>query len=170
MVDKAAQANTGIDVSTDVEEEPSESPTPSEPPPQDDTSAPVKLKTLSIHAEEETGKLVLAISIDDLPEGATAIRLPSGEILQIDTRLNSLELSISRKDINEAGELVLVALNKENKPMGSYVIDLSDVSWQSGTSNGRTGFGSMDSWMAAGVLVIGGGITTTFIVLRKKKR
>lgn len=170
VVDKAAQANTGIDVSTDVEEEPSESPTPSEPPPQDDTSAPVKLKTLSIHAEEETGKLVLAISIDDLPEGATAIRLPSGEILQIDTRLNSLELSISRKDINEAGELVLVALNKENKPMGSYVIDLSDVSWQSGTSNGRTGFGSMDSWMAAGVLVIGGGITTTFIVLRKKKR
>jgi len=114
--------------------------------------------------------MVVVISIDDLPEGATAIRLPSGEILQIDTTLNSLELSISQKDINEAGELALVVLNKENIPMGSYVIDLSDVAWDSGTSNGRMDFDSMDILIVSGVLVIGGGMTTTLILLRKKKR
>ena len=107
---------------------PSESPAPSEPPtsvpspapiatlpptttntpsPQDDTSASVPLKPLSIHGDEETGKMVVVISIDDLLEGAASIRLPSGEILQIDTTLNLMELSISQKDIDEAGELVL---------------------------------------------------------------
>ncbi|HHU48461.1 MAG: hypothetical protein ACOYEH_01040 [Caldicoprobacterales bacterium] len=114
--------------------------------------------------------MVVVISIDDLPDGAASIRLPSGEIFQIDTTLNLLELSVSQKDIDEAGELVLVALNKENIPIGSYLIDLSDDAWQSGTSNGRMRFGSMHIWVVAGVLVIGGVITTMFILLRKKKR
>ncbi|MGI6571566.1 MAG: beta strand repeat-containing protein [Caldicoprobacterales bacterium] len=169
---------------------PSESPAPSEPPtsvpspapiatlpptttntpsPQDDTSASVPLKPLSIHGDEETGKMVVVISIDDLPEGAASIRLPSGEILQIDTTLNLMELSISQKDIDEAGELVLIALNKENILMGSYLIDLADDAWQSGTSNGSTRFGSKHIWVLAGVLVFGGAMTTMFILLRKKR-
>jgi hypothetical protein len=113
--------------------------------------------------------MVVVISIDDLLEGAASIRLPSGEILQIDTTLNLMELSISQKDIDEAGELVLIALNKENILMGSYLIDLADDAWQSGTSNGSTRFGSKHIWVLAGVLVFGGAMTTMFILLRKKR-
>jgi hypothetical protein len=114
--------------------------------------------------------MIVIIRIDDLPEGATAIRLPSGEIIQIDTTQNSLELSISRRDINEDGELAFVALGEENISLGSYVIDLSKDAWQNNTFNGKTGLGSMFIWIAAGVLVIGGAATAIFISLSRKKR
>lgn len=77
---------------------------------------------------------------------------------------------IELKAITAVELLVLVVLDKENIPMGSYLLDLSDEAWQSGTSNGRARYGSMHNWMMTGVLVIGGMITTIPILLRKKKR
>lgn len=186
----ATTATAEMEVNTAVQEEPSASPTPSAPPtavpspvaiatlppaptntpsPQNDASASVMLKPLSIQADEETGKMVVVINIDDLPEGATAIRIPSGGILQIDTTLHLLELSISRKDINEADELVLVVLNEEHIPLGHYRIDLSDDAWQNSTSDHEAGILPILIWAAVGALVICIALGVLLVRYKKKK-
>ncbi len=134
-----------------------------------DSPTSMMLKPLSIHNDGKAGNVVITILINDLPESSKAIRLPSGKVIPIDTTLNSLELPISPRDINEAGELVIIALNKEHAPMGSYLINLSDDAWQNGASNGKAGFGSMLWGIAAGVFVIAGAMAALLILSGKKK-
>ncbi len=134
-----------------------------------DSPASVMLNPLSIQEDVKAGKIVVIILTDDLPEGATAINLPSGEVIPIDTTQNSLELPISPRDINEAGDLVIIALNKEHASTGRYLIDLSDDAWQNGASNGKAGFGSMLWGIAAGVFVIAGAMAALLILSGKKK-
>ena len=113
------------------------------------------LRPLSAQAGEQTGVINVTISIDDLPEGTTAIRLPSGEILQIDPAKNVFELSISQEDLNEDGELEIIALSGESTPLGNYRIDFSDDAWQAGTADNGDGIISVLVWIAAAALVIG---------------
>ena len=130
---------------------------------------PVTLKPLSIQAEESMGMIIATINIDDLPEGTASIQLPSGEIIQIDTTQKALELPISQGDLNESGEIVLIALDEENTPLGNYLIDLSDDTWQVGTAGSGSGFVSMLVWIAVGVLVIGVSLGIMVIWYKKKK-
>ncbi len=105
-----------------------------------------------------------------LPEGTTAIKLPSGEIISIDANARVLKLQLSQNEWEKYEHLVLVALNDEHIPLGSYVIDLSEETWQQiGTAESSSGFMSMLTWIAVGVLAIGGMITAIFIFLSKKK-
>ena len=134
-----------------------------------DSPASAMYKPLSIQHDEKADTIIVIILIDDLPEGAEAIRLPSGEIIPIGATQTSLELHVSPRDINDADELVLIALNEEHTPMGSYLVDLSDETWQNGTSNGKAGLGPMIWGIAAGVFVIVGAMTAMFILLDKKK-
>lgn len=129
----------------------------------------VMLKPLSIQKDEKTDKIVLTFLMDDLPEGSTAIKLPSGEIIQIDRTHNSFEFFIDQEDINKDGKMMITALDQEHTPVGNYLIDLSDNVWQNDTFNGRAGFDSILIWIVAGVLVIGGGMTAMFVFLSKKK-
>ena len=132
-------------------------------------TAPVTLKPLSIQADEQTGIIIVTISIDDLPEGTAAIRLPSGDVIQIDTTQSSFDLSIGPEDLNENGELVIVALDKENTPLGNYQLDLSDDAWQNGMSHSEAGTIPILIWIAAGVLIIGGAAGAIVVFLNKRK-
>ncbi|MGI6113135.1 MAG: InlB B-repeat-containing protein, partial [Mahellales bacterium] len=138
-------------------------PTPSAPP-------PWKMKPASIQVDEATGSMLISIDMASLPEGTTAIKLPSGEIISIDANARVLKLQLSPNEWEKYEHLVLVALNDERIPLGSYVIDLSEETWQQiGTAESSSGFMSMLTWIAVGVLAIGGMITAIFIFLSKKK-
>ena len=168
--------------SEDNVEAPSASPTPSAAPsptvapsPTDTdaspspTESPVSLKPASIQADETTGIIIATINFDDLPKGTAFIQLPSGEVIQVDPTQSTLELPISQDDLNEDGEFVLIALDAENVPLGNYLIDLSDDTWQVGTAGSGSGFVSVLVWIAVGVLVIGVSLGITVIWYKKKK-
>lgn len=111
----------------------------------------------------------MTISLKDLPEGTAAIRLPSGDIIQIDPEQSTYDLSVSPKDINEEGEMVIIALDKENTPLGNYQLDLSDDAWQNGMSHSEAGTIPILIWIAAGVLIIGGAAGAIVVFLNKRK-
>ena len=131
------------------------------------SNATVTLKPLTIKADETTGIIIATINIDDLPEGTAFIQLPSGEIIQIDSSQSTLELPISQDDLNENGELVILALDEENTPLGNYLIDLSDDTWQVGTADSGDKIISVLIWIAAAALLIG--VMSVIMVRRNKK-
>ena len=132
------------------------------------SGSPALLKPAFIQAGESTDKLIVTINIGDLPEGTASIKLASGKIIQIDTTQSTLDLPISQDDLNEDGELVIVALDAENIPLGNYGIALTDGVWQQGiTENGANSF-SVFLWIAAGVLVVG--IAIAIFVMQKKRK
>ncbi len=120
-------------------------------------TAPVTLKPLSIQADEQAGIIIVTINIDDLPKGTASIQLPSGEIIQIDMNAGTFELQISQDDLQEDGNLIILALDKENTPLGNYQLDLSDDAWQAGSADSGDDTISVLVWIAvtAAALVIG---------------
>ena len=133
-----------------------------------ESPASVTLKPFSIQADERAGIFVVTINIDDLPEGTVAIQLLSGEVIQIDTKQETFEISISQEELNEAGELVIDVLDAENVPLGNYRIALTDEVWQQDrTENGGDSF-SVLLWIALGVLVVGIALST--LVMHKKRK
>ncbi len=131
------------------------------------SNATVTLKPRSIQADESTGIIIATINIDDLPKGTASIQLPSGEIIQIDMNAGTFKLQISQDDLQGDGSLVILALDKENIPLGNYHIDLSDDVWQAGSADSGDGIISVLVWIAAGVLVIG--VMSVVMVRRNKK-
>ena len=127
------------------------------------------LQPLSTHADEQTGVIIVTINIDDLPKDTAAIRLPSGRIIQINPEQSTYEMSISQEDFNEEGELVIIALDKENTPLGNYRIDLSDDVWQAGSADNGDSIISVLVWIAAGVLVIAIVLGVILIWYKKEK-
>lgn len=169
---------------TDNLEAPLASPTPSAAPsstvvpsstPKDapaaatESPAAVMLKPVSIHTDERAGMVVATINIDDLPEGTTAIRLPSGQIIQIDTKQGMLELSISQNDLNEYGELMIVALDKEDIPLGNYQIDLSnEVVWRADLTDSGAGILSVIAWIVAALVIVAASVAVVKWVKNKR--
>ena len=133
------------------------------------SNATVTLKPLYTHADEQTGVIIVTINIDDLPKDTAAIRLPSGRIIQINPEQSTYEMSISQEDFNEEGELVIIALDKENTPLGNYRIDLSDDVWQAGSADNGDSIISVLVWIAAGVLVIAIVLGVILIWYKKEK-
>ena len=136
-----------------------------------DSPVSVRLRPLSVEYDEKTGELVVGIRREDLLEGVTALRLPSGEIIEVDTAPNSLKLTVSREAIDEAGDLVLVALDAEHNPMARHLVHLSEDAWKDGAAhNGKTAFGSLPVWIAAGVLALAAAVASMRIVRGKKTK
>ena len=137
--------------------------------PKPTSNATVTLKPVSIQADESTGIIVATINIDDLPKGTAAIQLPSGEIIQIDMNTGTFKLQISQDDLQGDGNLVILALDKENTPLSNYLIDLSDDSWQASSADSGFKFPSILIWIAVGVLVIVIASGIIMIWYKKKK-
>lgn len=94
--------------------------------------------------------------------------MPSGEIIPLDTMRNSLELSINRSDINQAGELILVGLGQETIPIDRFTIDLSDDE-QSDSLNNNVNVSLFLISLVTGLLILGGAMTAMIISSNKKK-
>jgi uncharacterized cupin superfamily protein len=131
------------------------------------TGSFVSLKPASIQADESSNMIIATINIDDLPEGTASIKLASGEIIQIDKTQKTIELPISQDDLNDDGELVIVALDEENTPLGNYQLDLSNDVWQASSTDNGTGIVSVIAWVAAALVI---GITSVVVVRWYKKR
>jgi hypothetical protein len=110
--------------------------------------------------------IIATINIDDLPEGTASIKLASGEIIQIDKTQKTIELPISQDDLNEDGELVIVAIDEENTPLGNYQLDLSDDVWQAGSTDNGAAL-PVIVWVAAALVI---GIASVVVVRWYKKR
>ena len=131
------------------------------------SNATVTLKPLSIQTDERADIIIATINIDDLPEDTAAIQLPSGEIIHIDMNAGTFKLEISQDDLQEDGNLVILALDEEGTPLGNYSIDLSDDVWQPGAADSGNNIISVLVWIAAAALVIG--VMSVVMVRRNKK-
>lgn len=144
------------------------SPTATATPAATESPAAVMLKPLSIQTDESTGIIIATITIDDLPEGTAAIKLPSGKIVQIDGTKEKLELEIRQEDLNELGEFEIIALNDESTPMGKLRIDLSsEASLQNTIINTPS---SSPVWIwAAGIVAVVMALAALVLWIKKRK-
>jgi len=130
------------------------------------SNAAVTLKPVSIQADESTGIIIATINIDDLPKGTVSIQLPSGEIIQIDMNTGTFKLKISQDDLQGDGNLVILALDEENTPLGNYHIDILDDLWQAGPADSGDDIITVVVWIAAAALAIG---VMSVVMVRWKK-
>ena len=70
----------------------------------------------------QTGKVVITIVISELPEGTAAIRLPNGEVVELDGS-DTLEVEVGLEYLSDDGSVELVALDDEGAPLGVYAAD-----------------------------------------------
>lgn len=170
-----SKPEAAVEPKAEATDEPGPSTTDTTPPLSADTTssqvsppAYAKIDPVSIQTDEETDKIVIVIDLNDLSDGVTSIQMPSGEIIPLDTMRNSLELSINRSDINQAGELILVGLGQETIPIDRFTIDLSDDE-QSDSSNNSVNVSLFLISLVTGLLILGGAMTAMIISSNKKK-
>ncbi len=167
----AAPSLTPTAVPTAITPSPSASPSASGVPAQ--TASPEDDFTISpevIEQDEDTGNIVVEIDVDELPEGATAIRLPDGEIVSIEDAVDGkLRLEISEDDLNADGALKITILNDEDIALGTYRIPVMDSGGQLVIPDTGYSNHSFWLWIFIGIGVLMMGMLTVFIFLKKKQ-
>ncbi len=72
----------------------------------------------------DDGKTVINIDITSLPQGTSAVKLPSGHVVPVDTAENGmLTIEVFEGWSNEDGSITLVMLNDDEVILGSYNIE-----------------------------------------------
>ncbi len=91
------------------------------------TQTPPAVITTDVVSTDD-GKTVVNIDVTSLPQGTSAVKLPSGQVVPIDTAENGM-LTIEVFDgwNNEDGSITLVMLNDDEVALGSYNIEAPSV-------------------------------------------
>ena len=99
------------------------SPAPTETPIPTPTQTPPAAITTDVVSTDD-GKTVINIDITSLPQGTSAVKLPSGHVVPVDTAKNGmLTIEIFEGWNNEDGSITLVMLNDDEAALGSYNIE-----------------------------------------------
>ena len=149
-VNEAAAASTPTPAAA-VEDEASAPPTPT-----------VQAITITPYAiEEENGTYIIEISVDNLPEGTSAIQTPDGQVVSVDDA-ETIRIMVPEENISENGTVEIVVLNNENSPLGVYGVQLD---------NGQERTGNALLWIVIGIVLTGimKGIFFIIIINRRKK-
>ena len=145
---------------------PAPSPTPdtSAVPAMEPAQASAALVPVRVEEDSATGMLVIEISIADLPENTTTIKLANGEVIDVDRTQETLRLEISRDDLNASGELEFTVMN-EGIPLTTLKIA---VAGETPPQNAVAGILSVLIWIAVGLGVLG--LATVIAVIAIKNR
>jgi hypothetical protein len=121
------------------------------------------LAPINMEEDSETGRIMVEVSITDLPEDTTAIRLASGKVIYIDHTQETLQLEIGRDDLNAQGEREILALH-EQIPLALYKIVVVSTHGQVSAADSKT---HVLIWIAGGIVLAG--LAGAIIVIRQKK-
>ena len=142
--------------------------TPEETPAKTPAEVPTEtvLTPAQITEELPTGRIVVQLSVADLPEGANAIQLATGERIEIDRTQDTIQLEISPDDLNAKGELELFAL------MGQTPISLMKVSVPNQQGGDQVAPATLPVlvWVIVGIAVSGLAGAVITIAAKKNKR
>ena len=98
------------------------SPAPTETPIPTPTQTPPAAITTDVVSTDD-GKTVVHIDVTSLPQGTSAVKLPSGHVVPVDTAENGmLTIEVFEGWSNEDGSITLVMLNDDEAALGSYNI------------------------------------------------
>ena len=145
---------------------PSPAPTATTVPTPEPTQSAVVMTPVSVEEDSETGVIVVDINIADLPDNATSIKLASGELITIDRTQGTLRIEISRDELNDNGELEIMALN-DNILLASLKIAVAEGKATAKTP--ATGIPPMLIWIPLGI-VVSGMVTAVVVIILKKRR
>lgn len=121
------------------------------------------LMPINMEENSETGRIMVEVSITDLPEDTTAIRLASGKVIYIDHTQETLQLEVGRDDLNTQGELEILALH-EQIPLALYKIAVVCAHGQVSAADSKI---HVLIWIAGGIVLAG--LAGAIIVIRQKK-
>lgn len=134
-----------------------------------DTIAMLKLS--HIEKNEETGIITVVLELSMLPEGTTAIRLENGDVFPIDAENRAVQFEISEKDVHEDGTIKIIAINMEEIPLGSYILQVTNVDEAvSGALNDAGGSVSILLKMIGILVAAAIGAVVIAVILRKMKK
>ena len=133
------------------DDDPSSTPTPTSAPTTTRTAAPTQTEDVPdtgdgspVAAPAPTEKVVITIVVGDLPEGAVSIKLPSGEVIELDGS-DTIQIEVDKEDIGEDGSVEIIPLDEEGIPLGSFRTETAQAT--SATGGGMPGF----IWLLIGI-------------------
>ena len=105
--------------------------------------------------------VIITIVVADLPEGATAVKLPDGTVIELDGS-DTMEIKVDAKQLSDNGSLELVVLDDEGVPLGGYTATsgLPDA----GDAENNTWWVLM--WVMVGIASVG---SVGYLVLKKRR-
>ena len=113
-------------------------------------------------------KVIITIVVSDLPEGTASVKLPGGEVVEIDG-LDTIQLEVDDEDINEDGTLELTALDDEGTPLGLYEAGRQEITIpDSGAAWDK--IGPVLMWILIGIGVLGAAGAAVYLIMRKRNR
>jgi len=126
------------------------------------------IEPIRVEENEEAGTVTIEIDVSDLPEGTASVRLPNGEVVNLDGS-GVLLIEINKSDIGDDGSLLLTALDDEGIPLSVYAVQLEQYSIP-GTSNTGGGVWPVLMWVLIGIGGLGIAGLATYLILRRKAR
>ena len=113
----------------------------------------------------QTGKVVITIVISELPEGTAAIRLPNGEVVELDGS-DTLEVEVGLEYLSDDGSVELVALDDEGAPLGVYDAD-SIIPPDTGSAG--DGVWPVLMWVLIGIAGAGAAGLAAYLILKRRR-
>ena len=156
---------------------PSAAPTPTQSlaptsTPQPSAAMGATITPSTIELDKAAGTVTIEIDVADLPEGTTAIQMPSGDVIYLDGS-DTVKLEIKEEELDENGRLNIVTLDNEEIPTGSFEIQIEDADGRAivpETGSGFTGIISTLLWIVIGIAGVGAAAFIIIIIFRKNKR
>lgn len=152
--------------------EPTVSPTPapaeSDAPSASPSPAPTMIPVKKAEKDDKTGTVTVEIDVSALPEGAKAVQMPDGTVVEIGDG-GTVEITISQDDLDDSGAIELILLDDEGLPLAPVVLQTAyETDTAPDTSGGQNGGRPVFIWLLiglGGVGVIGG---AAYLIIRKR--
>ena len=146
------------DDSTTQTPEPTVSPTASPGPDGENSDDEDALGTGSESSETtpdpQIEKVVITIVVGELPEGTAAVKLPSGEVVELDES-KTLKIEVDAEDLDDNGSVELIALSEEGTPLGDYTAGDGQVITIPDSGSAGKGIWQVLMWVFIGIAGVG---------------
>ena len=111
-------------------------------------------------------KVVITIVVGDLPEGTASVKLPSGEVIELDGS-DTLQIEVDEGDIGEDGSVEVIPLDEEGIPLGTYTADTKGKAVPD-TEDAGSSIGPVLMWVVIGIAGVGALGLAAYLILRKR--
>ena len=112
--------------------------------------------------------VIITIVVSELPEGATAVKLPDGTVIELDGS-DTMDIEVGAEQLSDDGTLELVALDDEGTPLGVYDVDGQSIAAPD-TGSAGGGIWPVLMWVLIGIGVLGAAGATLYLIMKKRNR
>lgn len=113
-------------------------------------------------------KVIITIVVGELPEGTTSVRLPSGEVIELDGS-DTIQIEVGTEDLNDEGSVELIALGEEGTPLGEYIAADGQAITIPESGSAWDKIGPILMWILIGIGGLGAAGIASYLILSRRR-